>query len=544
MELLEWIEINKTKEKGKLKDSRYFDLWLVGGTCFLTLLFGIIYVLMSKTVYFWDNSTYWDISRMLSEKPINFDFFKEVYNSIGTNDYNYFIAVPVALWMKLFGTTRISYVIAVILFYVLPTQIVIYLIARRMKRTRLAFAVSILCIPAFVYNAVIGFIDVAGVLIGLLCYYLYFTDVLRNKPYIKSVLLGVLLVIIMLTRRYFAFFAVSFVTVMALNTILFKKSFKELAVTVSAIAIMLVVFFNPFLVNILLKNYGTLYSSYKYSVFTDFKLITRYFGVVFILLVFVQGIYLAIKKKEMRCLSAIMQIVICASMFMLTQTHGQQHLLMYIPPLTMLVMLAVDCIDKKALLITLSAVALLNFVSPSIKRVQPKNIQEIKTLSLFPSYSVKPETRSDINAILALKRNLDKKIPEGENCGVLASSFTLNSSILINVVPSLNKKEMRQDNYIIGLPEVDSRDYWRLNELYQCGYLLVATPAQTHLSPKEQTIIVQAVKSFDEGTDIANSFMEIKDFKTKIGDVDVRLYKRVKDVSETEKTEFELKLYK
>ena len=255
-------------------------------------------------------------------------------------------------------------------------------------------------------------------------------------------------------------------------------------------------------------------------------------------------IYLAIKKKELRCLSAIMQIVICASMFMLTQTHGQQHLLMYVPPLIMLVMFAVDGIDKKGLLITLSVVALLNFLSPSINRVQPKNIQEIKTLSLFPSYSVKPETRSDINAILALKRNLDKKIPEGENCGVLASSFTLNSSILINVVPSLNKKEIRQDNYIIGLPEVDSRDYWRLNELYQCGYLLVATPAQTHLSPKEQTIIVQAVKSFDEGTDIANSFMEITDFKTKIGDVDVRLYKRIKEVSETEKTEFELKLYK
>lgn len=544
MELLEWIEINKTKEKRKLRDSRYFDLWLVGGVCFLTLLFGIIYVLLSKTVYFWDNSTYWDIGRLLAQKPLNWDFFKEVYNSIGTNDYNYFVAVPVALWMKVFGTTRVSYVIAVILFYVVPTQIVIYLIARHMKRTRLAFVVSILCIPAFVYNAVIGFIDVAGVLIGLLCYYLYFTDVLRNKPYIKSIILGVLLVLIMITRRYFAFFAVSFVTVMVLNTILFKKSFKELAITISVIAIMLILCFYPFLVNILLKNYGKLYSSYKYSVFTDFKLITRYFGVVFVLLLFGLGIYLAIKKKELRCLSAIMQIVICASMFMLTQTHGQQHLLMYVPPLIMLVMFAVDGIDKKGLLITLSVVALLNFLSPSINRVQPKNIQEIKTLSLFPSYSVKPETRSDINAILALKRNLDKKIPEGENCGVLASSFTLNSSILINVVPSLNKKEIRQDNYIIGLPEVDSRDYWRLNELYQCGYLLVATPAQTHLSPKEQIIIVQAVKSFDEGTDIANSFMEITDFKTKIGDVDVRLYKRIKEVSETEKTEFELKLYK
>ena len=113
-----------------------------------------------------------------------------------------------------------------------------------------------------------------------------------------------------------------------------------------------------------------------------------------------------------------------------------------------------------------------------------------------PTYSVKPKKRTDINSVLALKRTLDKKIPEGATCGVLASSFVLNSSILINVVPSLNMKENREDNYIVGLPEVDSRDYWRLNELYECDYILVATPAQTHLAPGEQTIITRAVESF------------------------------------------------
>ena len=390
----------------------------------------------------------------------------------------------------------------------------------------------------------IGFIDVAGVLIGLVCYLLYMTDTLDKKPYLKNVLLGILLVLAILTRRYFAFFSVSFITLMVVDTILIKRNYKQLAVTLATVAFMLLVVFYPFFRNILLKDYGTLYAGYKYSVWTDMKLITRYFGAVFIIGIIASVIISVIKRKELRSAFSLLQILVCATMFVSTQTHGQQHLFLYIPALVMIIIFAINAIDKNSVIFGLCVVALLNFLSPCISRKQPNNIQEIKSLALFPSYSVKPKNRSDINSVLALKRTLDKKIPEGAKCGVLSSSFTLNSSILMNVVPSLNMKEVREDSYIVGLPEVDSRDYWRLEEIYTCDYILVATPAQTHLAPSQQTIVIQAVESFKNGTDIARSFSKINDFKFKVGNIDISLYKRAGDVSKTAKTEFELKLYK
>lgn len=545
MELLEWIEINEQNSQKKITEHKYFSLFFVGAISLISLIFGIIYVLLSKTVYFWDDATYWDIGRLLAEKPFGLTFLKDVYSSIGTSDYNYLVAIPVAIWMKAFGITRVSYIISIIIFYLIPSEVMIYSLAKKLSKVpEFAFVTTILAIPSLWYITSIGFIDIAGVFIGLVCYYLYMTNVLDNKKYLKNILLGALLVLMMVMRRYFAFFAVSFITVSVIDSVIFKRNIKEMACMLLSVVLILLVFFYPFFKNILLKDYGTLYSSYRYDLWTDLKLITRYFGTFFVLVVLVGGVQLIAKKRDLMCGFAILQMIVCAAMFVSTQTHGQQHLLLYIPGLVMVFIRLTNAINKKRFLIFVCLLTIFNAISPCIGRVQPNNIREIKTLAMFPSYSVKPKKRNDINSILALKRTLDKKIPEGTKCGVLSSSFVINSSILINVVPSLNMKEERTDNYIVGLPEVDSRDYWRLNEIYECDYILVATPAQTHLASGEQTIITETVKSFEDGTDIADAFSQVMDFKMKVGEITLKLYKRSMPVSETAKTEFQMKLYK
>ena len=542
MELLEWIERNDRKNSIKITERKYFNVFFVGGICLLTLILGIIYALMSKTVYFWDNSTYWDICRMLTQKPLDGKFFAEVYNSIGTSDYNYLAAVLPSLWMRVFGVTRVSYIAAIISIYLIPTQITVFLFAKRItKAPEFAFVMSLISIPAAIYLTVIGFIDIGGVLIGMLCYYLYFKD--DNKRMRESILLGVLLTVIMVFRRYFAFFSVSFLTAMIIDNLLVRKDIKNTVVTLIACGLTLVVLFYPFFANILLKDYGTLYSSYKYDIFTDFKLITRYFGVSFIALTVAAVPLAIIKKRDFRGAFALFQIIVCAVMFMSTQTHGQQHLLLYVPAMTVLLMLFINSINTHIMLVVLSIVSALTFISPFIPRTQPQNIREIKHLSLLPTYSVKPRQQDNVGEILSLKRKLDKKIPEGKKCGILASSFTVNSSILDNVIPSLNMKETREDRYIVGLPEVDSRDFWRLSEIYNCDYILTATPAQTHLAEGEQTIVIEAIKSFSEHTDIATAFSEASDFKASVGNIELKLYKRTKDVTKTAMTEFEMRLF-
>lgn len=543
MELLEWIDSNDKNENIKLTERKYFNTMIVGGVCLLTLIFGLTYVLMSKTVYFWDDSTYWDIGRMLAKKPLNLEFFAEIYRSIGTSDYNYAAAMLPSIWMKIFGVTRVSYILAIMVIYLIPTQIVTYLLAKRISKKPLAaYVVCVAAIPAAVYITVIGFVDIGGVLIGMLCYYLYLRNS-ENKSIANSVALGICLTLIMIFRRYYAFFSVSFITAMIIDSILIKKTMKNTVITVAACGLSLLLLFYPFFTNILLKDYGTLYASYKYNAYTDLKLITRYFGVALLAAAVAAIPISVVRKKDTRGLFAGLQLLVCAAMFMSTQTHGQQHLLLYIPALSVLLLLFMNSAGKRGAILAV-CIAGISLVSPFLPRTQPQNIQEIKGLSVLPSYSVKPKRRDDVNEILSVRRKLDKKIPQDKKCGVLASSFVINSSILDNAIPSLNLKETREESSVIGLPEVDSRDYWRLSELYNCEYILVANPAQTHLAPSEQTIITEAVKSFNEHTDIAEAFSELQDFKASVGDVELKLYKRIKDVSKTAQTEFELKLYK
>lgn len=541
MDILQWLDARENPPKGRIKPE-YIPHIAVGAVALLTLFWAVIYTLMSKTVYFWDSATYWEISVALANKPINLGLFKEIYQSIIASDYNYLPAIPVSVWMRIFGTTRISYITAITLMYLIPSQIMIYALCRRLsKAPYVVFLLSILLVPSLSYLTIIGFIDVGGVLLGLLCYYLYYGDSFRARPWLKYVLIGVLLTIMMLYRRYFAFFAVSFMTAMIIDAILFKRSWRGVVLTAVSLGGVLVIFFFPFIVNILLKDYSNLYAGYKYDIFTDLKLITRYFGILGILVTLFLGLYAISRKKDFRCIFPLLQILVCTAMFISTQTHGQQHLLLYIPGIITIFIMCMNSINRHGVLIGVCTAVILTSLSPIIPRVQPNNIQDIKGLAFLPTYSVEPEKRGDINHILALKRDLDGVIPEGKYCGVLASSFKLNASVLINVEPSLNKKTQR-GSYITGLPEVDSRDFWRLEEIYTSDYILVATPAQTHLKTGEQTIIEQAVASFENNTDIAGFFVKENGFDRRIDGMDLSLYRRVGDVSETAKAEFEKRL--
>ncbi len=542
MELMEWLD-KGDRPRTKLINNKYLPHIILGSVCLLTLIWGILYTVISKTVYFWDDATYWEISRMLMAKPLDFQFIKDIYNSIITADYNYLSALPVSLWMKVFGGTRVSYIIAITLMYLIPTQMMMYKLCSKLSKAPwIAFLIVILSMPSLLYLTFIGFIDVGGVLIGVSCYYLYYTDTFKKRPWLKYVTLGVLLGVIMLFRRYFAFFAVSFITAMVIDVILFRRSPRGLLISIATVMCVIGILFFPFVVNILLKDYGNLYSGYKYNIFTDLKLITRYFGLLFIIVVFVSVPYTIKQKRDMRSLLPILQILICWGMFVTTQTHGQQHLLLYVPGFAVLIILGLNAINRHNVFAGVCIITVITFISPFIPRKQPDNIQEIKGLALLPTYSVKAEKREDINHLVALKGNLDKTIPEGKICGVLASSFTLNASILLNVEPSLNKRQGRLDSYIVGLPEVDSRDWWRLDELYNCDYILVATPAQTHLAEGQQTIITEAVQSFINNTDFAQAYTKVRDFSARINNVDVELYRRDGDVSETAKAQFKSRL--
>lgn len=506
-------------------------------------ILAVLYITKSSVIYFWDDATYWDISRKIASGAINEGgFWRNVYASVGTQDYNYIAALPSAFLARLFGESRLVYVLGLVNMYLLPSFIAVYLLARKVsKAPKIATAIVILICPSMMFLTFNGFVDIGGLLICLLCFNLYYAKGGEGRIW-RYALIGALLVLMMLWRRWYAFFAVSFVTAMLADCVLFKRKWQGAAVTIAVCALLLTLCFRDFLINQLIRDYGSLYADYKFSVSTDFKLITRYFGVIFIAVLAAASVAAGIKKKETRTVFIWLQMIVCLFMFISTQTHGQQHLLLYVPSLIMLTLITIKHINKEWMLIGISVLALAHSLNVYIPRLQPKSLNEIKGYALIPNFSMLPQSRGDTDEILALKQKLDTTVYDGDTLGVLASSFVLNEDILKNVQPSLGVKQIR-DNYIVSLPQVDSRDR-DLSALYNVNYVLVALPAQTHLAEGSQTVVTEAVRSFENYTDIATAYIEIPECETVIGDITVKLFWRVRDELPSDIREFQSRLYR
>ncbi len=505
-------------------------------------LLAVIYIKAGRYIYFWDNATYWDISRSLASSPLSGrEFWRAVYDSVAAQDYNYIAGLPSALIVKLFGESRLVYVLGLVNMYLIPSYIAVYMLAKKVsKAPKIALVLTMMLVPVPLFLALNGFVDVGGFLMCLICFNLYYAKE-DGGSWWRYVVIGVLLTFMMLWRRWFAFFTVSFLTAMISDCLLLGRKWYKTAISAVTAAAVLLLGFRGFLTDRLMQDYGALYAGYKFSVSTDFKLITRYFGLILLGALAVCSVIGGVKKKETRTVFMWVQMIVCVIMFMSTQTHGQQHLLLYAPSVIMIILIIIKHITREWMLVSLSLLALVHAVNVYIPREQPHNIQEIKHMALVPNFSMLPVSRADTDEILALKQKLDTTVYDGDVLGVLASSFTINEDVLKNVEPSVGAKPIR-DNYIVSLPQVDSRDV-DLSALYNVNYILAVFPAQTHLAPQSQTVVTEAVRSFAEHTDIALAYEEIPDCETVIGDMTIKLFRRIGEVSRQDRAAFESRLY-
>lgn len=531
----EFYERKKSRTAPWLKTAVFFAvIWLVMN------LAAVFYIGNSSNIYFWDSATYWDISRGIASGKINAGA-AEIYRSVAEQDYNYIAGIPGAWWAQIFAQTRMAYVLGLVNMYLMPAVVMIYLTARRLsKGVKLASVFTVLLIPALVFMTFIGFADVGGMLPCMLCMYLYFTRDEKKVNVIRSVITGLLLVFVLLWRRWYAFFAVSFLTAMIADALIFRKRIWGAMIAAAVSGAVLLIFFRDLVFTRLIADYGDLYSGYKFELSTDLKLVTRYFGVLTLLALAAGSVAAGICKREKRTVFLWIQMLVCFLMFTSTQTHGQQHLLLYVPALAMMLLILINHINKLWMLAALAVLSVINSVNPYIPRTQPNSIREIKHYAMIPDFSMRPIQRGDIDDILKLKAMLDNVIGEGETLGVLSSSFTLNEDILINAEASMGMGNARTD-YIRNVPQVDSRDK-DLTPLYTVSYMLVATPAQTHLAPESQRVVTEAVRSFEAYADIATCYRELPEYEMNVGAVTVKLYKRISDVPLAEKTIFEKRL--
>lgn len=506
----------------------------LGVSSLVLCLLAVLYVSLSREIFYWGTADYWNMARRIASGELEGRLWSTVYDSILTSEFNYIPALLSSVFIRLFGESRTVFILSLVICYLIPSYALVYLTAKKIgKAPFITTLIVIFMMPVTVYLTFSGFTEIGGFLICSACFYLYFKKDGSEPGLLRCAAIGALLAALMLWNNWYLFFSVSFITAMIAESIIFRKRWYVRLAALAAMIAVVSFFFEGFMFQRLLASYGS--GSFDFNVMRNMKLITRYTGLVFLAAMAASSVFIGIKYKETRQVFVWLQLAVCYVMFTATQTHGQGHLLMYIPGLIVLLILAVKYIHREQALAAVCALALIHTASIFIPRQQPQSADEIRSLALFPNFSIKPPVRDSAYDILNLKTMLDGIVPEGQYLGVLAYSDVLNSEMLKNAEPSLGAKQQRSGYIANTIPYFDI-DSENIEPLCNANYMLVAYPAQTVRS--DQKVIETAVESFAYWTDIAMAYEEMYEYETVIDDISIKLYRRVRNVTDFEKASF------
>lgn len=397
--------------------------------------------------------------------------------------------------------------------------------------------------PCAFYLSLIGFVDIAGVIPCFLAVLFYFRGSKSNP--LNYFVTGTLLALAVLLRRWYVFFALSFVIISIVDSIAFTRSAKSTLATLLPFGFILLFFFQKFVSYRLLADYGSMYAAYQLGLKSDCMIFFRYFGVIPVMCLLGFAVY-QITKKENRRQSILMLIqpIICFSLFVSIQTHGQQHLLLYLPALYCLASSAFGIalsLEKKLLVTAGAAVPLVLSAYCLLPTKQPSSIQEIENPAIIANFSFKPAVRDDIDDLLEITKYTDSLVVgTDKQMAVLASSLKINREILTNLELSLSLKNSDEidRSYMLSLPSVDSRDSLPLN-IEAWDYVLVASPVQTHLGEENQNVVTIPAYSFLSGSNIAAAYKQLPEHFILSGtNIEVFIFEKLRDATEDEYNEY------
>jgi len=159
---------------------------------------------------------------------------------------------------------------------------------------------------------------------------------------------------------------------------------------------------------------------------------------------------------------------------------------------------------------------------------------------MLPTFSYAPPRREDAYEMVELIRRLDEFGAEGKKVGVLASSFVLNQSALVNAEDSLNLprvSDVDRDEYLVNLAAVDQRDgFW--DSIYTCDILAVADPIQLHLGEENQQVVWAPAHCLLEGEAIAGAYRKLDEtFVLESDGITVYFFEKLREPTPEEKQE-------
>ncbi len=514
-------------------------LW-TAGLALASLLFVYLTVRQNEFIYFWDYGSYWTRSYGVSEEmfrdPIR--CLKGIYDSINTSDYNRLLCLLTALPIHLLGKTFTRYVVICYGMFLLPAQLVfsltLYKYGERFDFLRLPLPVlfgGVLLFPTFFNATLQGYID-SGCLLPIALAVFILADFDFGKCRVgKSLCLSGLILLILLYRRYFAFWVVGLVVGVAAAVLIrwlqtprgermayiWGAVRNALLIGLPALTVLLL-FFRPFLERALFSDFSAQYVGYDAAWLTKWGgFITHYGYILLLLAVPVALVAAVIRRRELlpTVCGILLHGTVAAYTFFRVQNMGVQHYYIICSQVMLLAYLGLGWLTtvpktRWPALALSGTVLVAGFANGFIPAVRP-----VLETPLLSQKEYAPFIRTDMATVEDMVTYLNE-LTAGtqQRIYVLSSSGLFNDDVL---------QSSQKPNRGVAVPaleityHVDLRDGFPV-EFLSADVIVVTEPLQTHLAPGTQEIIRYLAEQMEnDDTGLGRHFTEQRRFTLQKG---------------------------
>jgi len=509
------------------------------GLAILANAFAAYFVTQEHYVYFWDWSGYWLMSQELSASLMHHPMsaLSSLIDSVRNNDYNLLPVLPLVPFEWLFGVSRLTYILAITNVALLPGAFIMGLLAQRMLSQQfpkpslfplMLATASVLALHPLWAPVLRGLPDVIGVFVIGCILLLHFAKPLAEQRLAFLVATGLLLCLLVLLRRYYAFWVVAFFPALALAQCLdicqrhggfwrqYITTIRNAVVIGLTFTIALFAIATPLILRIIRTDYSDIYSAYKSSssLLESAEKLIPYFGWGVIICGLLGLAWLTVRKDTHAIgVFLFIQSFIIFVLFLRTQDFGPQHYYLLMPGIALgIAVIVVGLWTQittgwlRVASVGLVFTVLLASFATSFYPVTA-SVSDIFG-RLVPQNRFYPQVRNDLNVLSQLLDRIDElELDQRGDIYLLASSVILNSAILQNACKFDPKRRLFCDR-ILQTNDVDKRDGFP-RQFLDATYLVVASPTQYHLRADDQRVIGVLVREVMAGHGIGASFQRL-----------------------------------
>ncbi len=192
-------------------------------------LYTMRFVSSERTLYRADQLAYWTYSTGLAAglKSHPLAAMVNIADSVANSELNLLPAVPIAMSMTVLGPSRLAYLVSVVNIYGLAVMLalVMALVTIRQKSSRpppaavfVGAASAILLLPGLWQPVFLGYLGLGGVALCIVVFALYLRRDAADLSLLDMVLIGFLIAVVAIFRRWYAFWSVALCAVILLES--------------------------------------------------------------------------------------------------------------------------------------------------------------------------------------------------------------------------------------------------------------------------------------------------------------------------------------